>query len=172
MNEFEDDELFADLPEVDVEDEPVAELEAKKSNRGSAYRSFENFDDRDESKVLKAMAFCSYFRNFDLQNMPMQSVSMFCYIAYQQIKGYPCDVEGFRKTIGLKKSPMYEYMQELGEIPAALMEAENISSVKKLIPENLIEFYSDPKWPGKHFLRLSKKGIEIIEEISRMTMFT
>ncbi|WP_370264050.1 hypothetical protein [Limnobacter sp.] len=148
--------------------------ELRTSGLRSRYRMFDEFNEKDQTKLFQVMGLLGFFRRKSLPRMGFESACVLLLVAQRQSEGKTTTHSQWQKMLGLKGDDIQTVFKELGFPTVGYSKASKPGSDgthhQMVETENGL-FRLQGKGPEEVVVSLTLEGKQTIEELSRLLIF-
>lgn len=148
--------------------EPILMDDKRVSGQHSRYRMFDEFNERDQTKLFQSLGLLGFFRRKNMPDIGFDAASVIVLVGQRQSEGKATTYEQWQKMLGLKAEASTKVCEELG-IPFKL-KTRNKPGVVDL-PQDCGIFVVKGCGDESTELSLNLEGKKLIEDLMRLSVF-
>ncbi len=148
--------------------EPILMDDKRVSGQHSRYRMFDEFNERDQSKLFQSLGLLGFFRRKNMPDIGFDAASVIVLVGQRQSEGKTTTYEQWQKMLGLKAEASAKVCEELG-LPFKL-KARGKTSVVDL-PQECGVLVVKGCGDENTEISLSVEGKKLIEDLMRLSVF-
>lgn len=142
------------------------------SGQHSRYRMFDEFNERDQSKLFQSLGLLGFFRRKNLPDIGFDAASVIVLVGQRQSEGKTTTYEQWQKMLGLKADASAKVCEELG-LPFKLKARGKTGAIAGEIelPQECGVLVVKGCGDENTEVSLSMEGKKLIEDLMRLSVF-
>ncbi|HEX4843661.1 MAG TPA: hypothetical protein VFV57_08310 [Limnobacter sp.] len=161
------------LKRTQVNMDTLPDDETRVSGLRSRYRMFDEFNERDQTKLFQVLGLLGFFRRKSLPRMGFESASVMLLVAQRQSEGKTTTHSQWQKMLGLKGEDIQTVFKELGfpTVGYAKSSKGSASDHMHVVDTENGLFRLQGKVLEDVVVSLTLEGKQAIEELTRLLIF-